>query len=147
MDDNKENEDRQIALVRWIKKSPPPQQQQHLYHGSRGGLKSSTDSRRHRVAKSSHPHLLCLHGSLQISSDGQRFTVSRKVADLSVTVQESIGDIDDDDNSVADGPIEVTMLNVTSEVLSLVVQYLEHYMIEEMTPITVRGCSILARRA
>jgi hypothetical protein len=99
--------------------------------------------RRHHVSKSPHLHFPCLHCSLQISSDGQRFIVSRKVADLSVTVQESIGDIDDDDDSVADGPIEVTMPNVTSEVLSLVVQYLEHYMIEEMTAITVRACSTL----
>jgi hypothetical protein len=32
MDDNKENEDRPIALVRWIKESP--KQQQHHHDGA-----------------------------------------------------------------------------------------------------------------
>jgi Skp1 family, tetramerisation domain len=77
---------------------------------------------------------------VQLSCDEQRFTVSRKAADLSGIVKDTIGDVDDDeddDDSVNDSPIEILLPNVTSEVLTLVVNYLEHYLIEEMTPITV----------
>jgi Skp1 family, tetramerisation domain len=80
--------------------------------------------------------------SVQISCTEVRFPVSRKAADLSGIVKDTIGDVDDDDDdddSVQDGPIEIVLPNVTSEVLTLVVNYLEHYLIEEMTTITVRS--------
>jgi Skp1 family, tetramerisation domain len=74
----------------------------------------------------------------QISSDGQRFEVPGHVANLSALIKDTIGDADDEDGSEGDNtPIEIELINVTSDALALVVQFFLHYMEEEMTPITV----------
>mmetsp|Transcript_16026 Transcript_16026/g.30495 ORF Transcript_16026/g.30495 Transcript_16026/m.30495 type:complete len:163 (+) Transcript_16026:94-582(+) len=66
------------------------------------------------------------------SKEGDSYEVSIEVAKMSKLVEETIGDVEDDD---ADEDLEVPLPNVSTPVLEKVLEYCKHYQEEQMTAI------------
>lgn len=75
------------------------------------------------------------HTTIQISKEGESFTVDVSVAKMSKLVESTIDEDDDDDDDEEQGQ-EIQLPNVKAVVLAKVIEYCEHYKLEEMTPIT-----------